>query len=829
MNIKIFSLNTEGRSKILLIPVFSFLILVIALVTIAHGETYQATVIPWSGYWWPFDRGGLGTGMDYRGRPAPLEKYNLFTNGDTSGRALDYYMDHYYDADAPDWFGLCINWAWAACTENLDIWPSSEDNIIFRVGDKKGLLTLAHFQDVIRMGNGDKPEEFHYWLLDYIREQGKAFVADLATGEEVWSYPIFKYDMEITGGGNVQSVWVKAYFVSDSVPPDYMGSRIGEINYTYDLYLDGDGAITGGKWTGLSVNNHPELLTMPLGVSSFPGLDYQTVLELARSRDDFLERGSKSVDIGPGIYNLTLLDKDVYSIPAKAGDVISLEITKALGSSQDFEAVVKNGNGWVVNYAIVDEENPLITQFVAEEPPYSISLAQADDYEDPNIYVIKLDMEKSFRQEIPYIPKSGEWSGFALTNPGLVTIENVTLTSRDTGGAPIRTLLGPLNMAPGEKRLFFFSDLSVPLHELDKAERLTLTADGEVSFLNLIGDGDDFLASIVQGNMRGSRLIIPDTADLLTPGTKMFGRVINESFDEDAWLSLQLYSSDGFLEMETLETVPAGGWLTINPGENPFDDMPKFGWIDVRSLGEQVLDGFQYFSSKTNGVEALFALPVTDTVRKIVPHISRAGYYITKVTLINPSDSYNSVVLHPALTEDGTTDDYQIRLAPKEKKILEIQGLFDNRVNHSILEVNSVYPLVGYYSYSAIGGKENAGYPLLDETDFKKTLHLPHYAGKSKGGSWWTGVVICNPSSDDQTVSMEPYDSEGNLMAESVQSIQLKAGAYDVFKVAQRFGQAVAANISFINFHAEGDSGVIAGFYLYGNDRNKNILAGANM
>ena len=139
--------------------------------------------------------GGLGTGMDYRGRPAPLEKYNLLTTGVTSGLALTEYLDEHYDPDAPSWYGLCLYWARAASYEHINILPSSENNIIFRVGDKKGLLTLAHKYDLGESGFGYLPEEFHFWLLKYIKDQRKAFVADLDAGDEMWSYPIYKYDM----------------------------------------------------------------------------------------------------------------------------------------------------------------------------------------------------------------------------------------------------------------------------------------------------------------------------------------------------------------------------------------------------------------------------------------------------------------------------------------------------------------------------------------------------------------------------------------------------------------------------------------------------------
>jgi hypothetical protein len=805
---------------------FYLLILLVLFLPFAYAETYEASSRPWSGYWWPYTQGGLGTGLDYRGRPAPLEKYNLLTTGVTSGTALSAYLDAHYDPDAPAWFGLCAYWARAACYEHIDILPSSENNIIFRVGDKKGLLTLAHNSDIGELADGSLPEEFHFWLLKHIKDQGKAFVADLDPGEQVWSYPIYKYDMQTARNGNVESVSVKIYYADDLVVPDYQGTNVLTNNYTYDLFLDGAGAITDGQWTGRSIADHPNLLSFSLDVRTvFPGLDYQEIVRIAGSKDDFLERGSEPVEIGPGTYNLVLLDEDVYTISTVPGDTLSVQIAKEPGSLRDIDAVVVDGNGDEVRRAIVSTSSPMSILFTSTAPPYTIRLTQ-DDYTDPNIYVLKADVKRSFNQEVPYIPKGNEWSGFALTNPGSAGVDRVTLATRDGEGAPIQTVLGPLRLAPGEKRVFFFSDLPVRLHEFHDTDQLTLTADGPVDFLNLIGDGNRFLTTFVQGDARGSRLVIPDTAPPMTSGVRMFGGVRNESFEETRVL-LRLYSAEGALLQEVSEPIAARGSLSIEPGFYPFYNMPKSGWIEILGDGAQPLSGFQY-TADSSGVETLFALPVGAS-KKIVPHVPEPGYWRTRVTLINPNDTENPVKLHLALAGADGGGDLDILLAPGEKRVLEIQDQFGKRegepLYHSILEITGRYPLVGYFTYSTLNGKDDASYPLLDDAYFKSTLSLPHYPGND--GNWWTGVVVCNPSSFAVKVRIEPYDRDGNLMEGRVISVNLDAGAYDVFEVASRFGES-ASGISFIKFRTEGDSGAIGGFYLYGNSGDR-ILSGANM
>ncbi len=812
-----------------IVPGATFLFLVLFF-AVTGAQAYQAAAIPWSGYWWPVTRGGLATGSDYRGHPAPLEKYHLYTDGVTTGYALTQYLDIAYDPYASAWYGFCLHWARAACFEPGDILPSSNDNIIFRVGDKKGLLTLAHHKDIVETDNGSYPESFHYWLLHYIKDQKKAFTADLFAGTEVWSYPIYKYEMQITGGGATQSVYVKIYYADDFVFPDFMGTQERSTFYTYDLFLDGSGAITGGQWTGNSITDHPENMSIPLGVGEgFPGLDYQQVVKLATSKDDFLEDGSRPVEIGPGTYNLILLDEDAYRFPVQVDDVISLRIDKQSGSAQDISAVMMDGNGAEVFRNDITEDNPVDQLFTATTPPYTVYLTQAEAYTtDPNIYTLALDLQKPFSQEIPYIPKSGGWSGFALTNPTDTTVKNVILVSSDADGVPIQTLEGPLSLAPGEKKRFFFSDYDVPMHELIDTERLTLMADGSVVLLNLVGEGDDFLATFVQGKARGNRLVLPDTAPAMMPGVRMFGGVKNERFQETA-VKISLYTAAGALADEVIQNVAPRGYLTIKPGSDPFYSMPSSGWMEIQAGAEASLNGFQYLSN-ASGVETLFALPV-NSATKIVPHIAKKGYWVTSVTLINPNNTDNAVNLHLALAGGDTSGDYDIVLAPYEKRVLEIQDLFGKSTGdplyHSILEITGEQPLAGYYAYNRPDIGDYAAFPLLDESDFAEVLDMPHYAGNN-GGFWWTGVVVCNPSTISQTVRVEPYNAEGELIQGAVKTLDLNAGAYDVMDVQLYFG-GTAPEISFIKLRATGGAGSIGGFYLYGNRRNRNILSGANM
>ena len=311
--------------------IFLFLLMIaFCPLNASYAETYEAEYVSWSGYWWPFSDGGLSTGKDYRGHPAPLEKYELLVNNSTSGLSIGWYENNYYQLDAVSWGGLCPSWARAAAWENYEILPSSVDNIVFRVGDKKGLLTLCHDGDIYITGDGSKPEEFHLWLLQYIKDEKRAFTADLSTGEEIWFYPIYRYDMQTTGGTTRQSVYVTVYYAADDVDPDYIGTKEMVRQYTYTLDLNTAGDIIDGEWTGSSIDHHPEIMKFPISAKAkCPYLDCDEIREIAKSRDDYLELDDNApVSLDPGTYHLVLLDSDAYILNGSPGDEFNVEIVK---------------------------------------------------------------------------------------------------------------------------------------------------------------------------------------------------------------------------------------------------------------------------------------------------------------------------------------------------------------------------------------------------------------------------------------------------------------------------------------------------------------------
>ena len=812
-------------SKFLLQIIFLFFAGTILVSGSAKAEPHESTAIPWSGYWWPFNYGGLATGLDYRGHPAPLEKYELYTLGRYPGQLVSWYKQEYYDTEVPSWWGLCLYWALAACTEPGGIMPSSEDNIIFRVGDKKGLLTLVHDSDTFVRTEGSNPEIFHQWLLDYIHDQNLPFVADLDPGEEVWSYPIYRYEMESTISGDRESVQVTINYCNDFVSPDYLGAETRTKSYEYDLFLNAQGEIIGGEWTGeKSVNDHPDKLHFSLMTApECEYIDLEEVRRIAQAKDDFLENGDELVDFAPGTYHLTLLDRDRYRMFCQSGDTISFLVEKQSGSLEDLTVVLYDADSTEVLRTNLNTVTPLNSIMTATRPPYILDIQQAD-YSDPNIYTITYDLTRNFTLTIPYIPSNTMWSGYSITNPGDNEVHNVTLTTYSAAGDPVQTLLGPVTLSPGEKRLFLYEKLPWRVHERSQSQKLGLTADEPVTLINLFGPANEISAACLAPKQEAMpQFILPDTLAPLSFDTTMFGGIDNRSFDA-VEVSIRVYSHHGDFIKEVSETIEPRARLSIDPNSSPFSPMPDGGWIEVIGGPDQNLCGYQYLSS-SGKAESLFGLSST-YAEKIVPHVPPPEKWVTTVTIINPNDSTNQVICHLSAAGLDTSNDLVLTLGPREKRTLELQDLFGKTAGdplyHSMLEINGQHSLAGYFSYRY--PVDEAAFPLLDASNFNQKLVMPHYPPPT--GKWWTGIGLCNPTASVVTVWAQPYDKNGQPMRQSLGSFTIDPDKYQVFRVQTFFGADVADDISFITFTAEEPAGMIGGFYLYGNEGNVMLTGG---
>jgi hypothetical protein len=792
----------------------SVVLIVLFAVLPAAAEIREAAHVPWSGHWWPHTQGGLGTGRDYYGAPAPIEKYEWLTRGASPGPLRDWYLQNHFDPEAPHWYGLCYEWAQAAAFEAIEFWPSVENNILFRVGDKKGLMTLAHEENLEEAAHGQYPEVFHYWLLQRIGEEGRPFMADLDPGEEVWSYPIFKFEMDSSVAGTRESVRTTVWYADNDVHPDFMGAKTRRATYTYDLLLDAAGRIVGGEWTGVSRKDHPKRLAVPLvPLSRAPELDYMEVRRIAEARDDEWERGEAVVDAPPGTHYLVLMDPDHYRIHAQSGDAVSLEVAKLPGSLQDPEISVFDGDGVAVQIGSASSNQPFSFIVGDANPPYTISLTQ-EDYGDPNLYTLTVDVRRRFVAHVPFLPGAGLWSGFALTNPAETQVEGLHLVSVDSSGKPVQTLSGPETLPAGGKRMFTFTELPYRDHERERTDRLIVTADAPLEVVNLLGGNG--MANLSDGaNRAASRLVLPDTVGGGIGVRSVSGTVVNPSLDRTAAVHLRVFTATGVPHSETEIGLPPGEKMTISAGGAPFFSLPEGGWIEAVADPDTPILAFQYARDRAE-LETLFGLKPVDG-QAVVPHVTLGGGpWETRLTLINLSDEANEIVLSAMAEADGASNAV-VSLFPREKRSLELGALFGrgpgDPLFRSTVSVSGGAAFSGMFSYRRGSGGDSADFPLMGADLVKPELVLPHCPGK---GNWWTGLAVANPGTFPARVRVLPHDAEGRPMAGAETEVFIEPGRYFLSTAGALFADA-ANRVAYVVFRPADPANHLMGLYLYGN------------
>jgi hypothetical protein len=281
-------------------------------------EGATATTTPWSGWWWPAKTGNLVLGY-LAGEPGAMVKHDQVT-GRQSAQWEESNASH-FDLSGPDWWGHCHAWAAASILEPEPRHGVYRSGVLFNVGDIKGLLAEAHYSDQATFfgqrynGNaGDDFEDmypFTTWqvLRQYVNINHTPIVMDLNPGPEVWSYPVYMYQLsfqpiaattyqaaaaaaasqELRSSSGIGSYNASFYqgqltmMVADfEVNPDFVGVSPQQHNYTFVFAAQGSSLIANSDhWTGASVQDHPDFAWYPTQrVQGNTQLDYTTVSQL---------------------------------------------------------------------------------------------------------------------------------------------------------------------------------------------------------------------------------------------------------------------------------------------------------------------------------------------------------------------------------------------------------------------------------------------------------------------------------------------------------------------------------------------------------------------
>lgn len=267
----------------------------------SRAERGQAVLVPWTGWWWPWIDSRNPNHYDATHDAEKYDAYVRATRGFNPG-ALAWERGHHFvdpGDTGRDWWGECH--AWAACSI---LEPEPPDSIVaggvdFSALNLKGMLTERYYDPTYliwgsrydpggpRASYDDvTPADFDRLIRFYIRDHRQALVMDRDPNFQVWNFPAYAYERESRVVDGVEHVTTTVTFTTFSAVES--PTRSFTKTYTYTL---NDGS-PKGRWTGASVDDHPDFIWLPTGRHPQPNPQDAAIV------DEIL--GTRSVDVARG-------------------------------------------------------------------------------------------------------------------------------------------------------------------------------------------------------------------------------------------------------------------------------------------------------------------------------------------------------------------------------------------------------------------------------------------------------------------------------------------------------------------------------------------------
>jgi len=736
-------------------------------------DTYAAGYTPWSGWWWPSGSGGLVTGEDYNGHPAPLEKYDYVMNGRYDGPATAFGNRRYYSPGAQSWYGMCFYWAAAAILEPEPVRAGILDDTLFRVGDKKGLITVAYdgalYVTATVNGNGvDMPEGFHQVLDQYIRQQKTPVIFDLGTGEEHWNYPVYKYDIDYTSDGNTRHYTVRIYYATDGVDPDFVGTRTLSRVFHYYLELEGE-TITGSGWENGTIP--PKKAFEPFGTepninaiyAEMPDRDfYAEVRQIIDAVGDPYEGNDafeKAVALFGGHYQLVALDNDYFKMALDQGDVLYIGIDSEYGESV------------FLNIYYGDSGEPLAQ--IEQSGQVRIEADQAGDYyleigprASGNVGCYQLDIRQGLAYEgiLPVDPKFAWVAGVGVLSS--TDAQKVIVSQMDAEGRLKDAFHLPVN---GHFSGLLQRDLGF---ETPYQGYLRLNSDAPIDGLQVVTDGGDLMfgSDLISTDRAAAQVVYPyfNVGSLFGSERTRLG-LINIGDDTEE-VERQAFDEDGNLVgMDTLLLGP-GRKIEVDAFDTGILAFAQSLVVTVKS-GRNCLVGYLRFSRPSSSGNpyitrgtAFVPLPIAASSDLVLPHCASTAYWRTLIAVINTGTEGTRATLTAYDATGYPVDTIQRTMAPNQNLVGEVADLFQSSDVAAVRVTSDNGSICGFGLFGSADGIQYAGVPMADAKVTSTELVLPHIACL---GAWGTGIGVMNIGGSASEIIFSLSDENGTFIGET--------------------------------------------------------------
>ncbi|MBN1830380.1 MAG: hypothetical protein JW884_14715 [Deltaproteobacteria bacterium] len=727
----------------------------VAVNALASGCELQK--MPWSGYWWPTLIGGLANGGDYDGMPSPLAKYDKVVYGYYPGPATNFGASRYYRPDGKSWGGMCFNVAAAAIMEAEPTSRGIYNGVIFNVGDKKGLLTAAYDSALYVRYPIASPVDFHELMYRFLCEERTSVIIDIGCGEEIWTYPVFKFESSSQRAGSRIHYETRIDYASSEVTPDFTGTKrsMAVYNYYFDLAEDGT-TVIGSGWEYGSGSCPPKDVYEIFGPDPVnDSLDYETVKKIVASVDDSFEENDSfdaAVQIGPGTNTMLAIDDDFFKLSIRTGD----QLTVIIDSESE--------NGLATE---IYDINRLKIGTINGSGIYSFDALKTGDYfvrvrplnmGDEIIYSISIMLKLPYTYYFPVNPP-GLWSegvGF-LNDEG--ELDRVIMTLVDRSGAVKKSHAIEKSSGAFQRRGSLETDFNLTQME-DGYVRID--SDTPLQGFMAVTDGNSrsFGMNALSKDAASSAIYFPHIAK--TDGWKTTFGIINVSASSIT-IVRQPFDEQGF-------NLPSDS-LKLNAGQKmEFQTPTSLLPSAARSLSIAVAGGkaaiIGYMKCILPWVmprgEAFIALSSNGYREKlIVPHVASNDEWKTGMALMNVGESATIGNIDAYDASGAFIARVPVELAPKQNFAAEISTIFTGVLPEIIasLKIASTggSPLCGFIKYISTDGYQLEGMQIKGPDGSK--LRLPLVA---ETDSWNTGIAVMNAGAVPDNIVLKLFDSEGS-------------------------------------------------------------------
>jgi hypothetical protein len=718
----------------------------------------RADVTPWSGYWWPLSRGELVKG--YNGHPAPIEKYDLYTNGRYPGYAASMAEKVWYDPDVPYWVGFCHGWANASILEHINFQPSAVSGLFLAVGDKKGLLAAIHAEDEVLYEYCNNPEPFHRYLLKYIGEEGQAVAADLDSSGEFWSYPIYSYEMEIKRGEQADQVQCRIKHANDlGFSPDFEGTVEVEATYFYTLDKDSSGNYIKGRgsWEGASVKDHPDIVWVP--IARRPDrlfIDYDTVKAMALSSGD--ECPDEKSLLVPG-HHLVMLRQNSerrFDYTPRQGETLTLKVALDRQSAEiDAMAVLELDGETIVEHQLDRDLYEIKLKTQTGKNHYRFKLIAGEKNQTGCSIHLYISYGTPYQRWFYGCPSSLFWLGNSglMENSGKINIELAGDQGLPFGVGEVAEI------GACEQHLTVLSTATMTDYfSKNKPLAVKVCSSEPLSGLTFAGNEKCFYGSTGTSVNQAKKVVIP----WLTSNYNMAARsdlYLAQLGSEDNQLKLDYYKDDGtFFRQEEL-SLPAERVALYQKGSYP---------------GGANLNGWALMRATENGIDGAVLRSVGDYIKDELPLLNVArtwvlahpavgyGGWRTGITLYNPSPRPLRVALCCHAGVDGLND-YIVEIAGFARKVIDLDGtlwgISEPEINAAWITLKGDADFAGFATYG-FGTDASASLPLSPSSSAAHRV-LPQIADNYY---WWTGLIFVNRADKGQEIKLTAYAADGEKL-----------------------------------------------------------------